>query len=168
MIKIFQATYSHYFKADMQFNLRRRYKSFLSQRGSYAIEFAMTLPILLIILSGTIDYGWYFHIQMGVINATGTAAHAGSQIDAMIDADRYTPSPIEVAHAVANDVWTASALPGVPTFSAAIVGESPDQDIVVTSVLSVPPLVNFFGTTPDIIDYTSTWHMNDQSEHSAF
>lgn len=147
-------------------NLLRRRSVNRAQRGSYAIEFAMTLPILLIILSGTIDYGWYFHVQMGVVNATREAAHAGSQIDpAGIEDQGNMLTPAAAALKVAADVWTASDLPGTPVFNAVINGVAPDRDMVVTSALTVTPLVGFTGAgnTATSINYTSTWHMDDQS-----
>jgi Flp pilus assembly protein TadG len=43
------------------------------QRGAAAVEFALTLPFLVIMLLGTLDYGYYFYVG---VNAT-EAARAG-------------------------------------------------------------------------------------------
>ena len=167
MIKILAATYSHYSEADMKLNLLRRRSVRHTNRGSYAIEFAMTLPVLLIILSGTIDYGWYFHVQMSMVNATREAAHAGSQIDpAGVEDQGVLLTPAASALKVAADVWTAADLPGTPTFTAVINGVAPDKDMVVSSSLAIAPLVGFTtggAGTPTNISYTATWHMDDQS-----
>lgn len=149
----------------MKRNLLRHYSVQQAQRGSYAIEFAMTLPILIIILSGTIDYGWYFHVQMAVINATREGAHAGSQIRNSDVRSGASVGHIETAHRVADDVWTAADLPGQPPyFMPDVRGLAPDKDMVVTSMLQIMPLVGFIGGTPDYIQYEATWHLDDQSE----
>lgn len=44
-----------------------------SRRGSMAVEFALFLVVLMPILSATIDYGFYFHRQACMIQATAAA-----------------------------------------------------------------------------------------------
>ena len=149
----------------MKRNLLRHYSVQQAQRGSYAIEFAMTLPILITILSGTIDYGWYFHVQMAVINATREGAHAGSQIRNSDVRSGASVGHIETAHRVADDVWTAADLQGQPPYFTVVVrGLAPDKDIMVTSSLYSRPLVGFIGGPPHVMDYEATWHLDDQSD----
>lgn len=49
-------------------------------RGAVAIEFALVLPILLILLLGMMDYGWYFFCQLTVTNAAREGARAGTLV----------------------------------------------------------------------------------------
>jgi len=49
-----------------------------SRRGAEALEFALTLPVLLIILGGLIDFGWFATHQSAVHAAASVGARAGS------------------------------------------------------------------------------------------
>jgi Flp pilus assembly protein TadG len=51
-----------------------------SQRGAAAIEFALVLPLLLTLVLGSIDWGWYFFIDQLVTNAAREGARAGSLV----------------------------------------------------------------------------------------
>jgi Flp pilus assembly protein TadG len=48
------------------------------QRGVAAVEFALVLPLLLTVVLGAIDWGWYFFVDQLVTNAAREAARAGS------------------------------------------------------------------------------------------
>ena len=48
------------------------------QRGAAAVEFALVLPILLLLVLGAIDWGWYFFIDQMVTNAAREGARAGT------------------------------------------------------------------------------------------
>jgi hypothetical protein len=49
-------------------------------RGANAIEFALTLPIFLVIFMGGMDWGWYFFIRGQVMNSTLIGCEIGSRI----------------------------------------------------------------------------------------
>jgi hypothetical protein len=46
-------------------------------RGASALEFALVLPVLLLILFGTIEYGWYLTCQFVLNHAVAEGARAG-------------------------------------------------------------------------------------------
>lgn len=48
------------------------------RRGSEAIEFALTVPVLLLLVSGIVDFGWYFWQQRELIDAVRQGARVGS------------------------------------------------------------------------------------------
>jgi len=48
------------------------------ERGVAAIEFALVLPLLLVVVLGTIDWGWYFFVDQLVTNAAREGARAGT------------------------------------------------------------------------------------------
>lgn len=56
--------------------LQRRRRS--RSRGATAIEFALTLPVLVALLTTTMDYGWYFLQEYQFATALGKAARSGS------------------------------------------------------------------------------------------
>lgn len=55
-------------------------RSFLrrDRRGSNAIEFALTVPVLVAMLAGIADYGWFFNQQQSVVAAVREGARAGA------------------------------------------------------------------------------------------
>jgi len=48
------------------------------QRGVAAVEFALVLPLLLTVVMGAIDWGWYFFIDQLVTNCAREGARAGT------------------------------------------------------------------------------------------
>lgn len=46
------------------------------EKGAAAVEFALCIPVLVIILTLIIDYGWYFTNELALINAVSTGARA--------------------------------------------------------------------------------------------
>lgn len=48
------------------------------ERGAAAVEFAIVLPVLIAILCGTIDWGYYFFTREILVNAAREGARAGS------------------------------------------------------------------------------------------
>lgn len=49
-----------------------------SDRGAAALEFAIVLPVLLSLLCGTIDWGYYFFTREIVVNASREGARVGT------------------------------------------------------------------------------------------
>jgi Flp pilus assembly protein TadG len=49
-----------------------------SPRGAAAVEFAIVLPVLLALLCGTIDWGFYFFTREVVVNASREGARVGT------------------------------------------------------------------------------------------
>ncbi len=48
------------------------------ERGAAVVEFALVLPLLLMLVLGAIDWGWYFYTREVVTNAAREGARAGS------------------------------------------------------------------------------------------
>src|SRR6267142_1730292 len=48
------------------------------QRGTAAVEFALVFPLLLTLVLGAIDWGWYFFIDQLVTNSAREGARAGT------------------------------------------------------------------------------------------
>ena len=47
-------------------------------RGSVLIEFVIVLPVFLLLLLASIDWGWYFVLRETAVNATREGARVGS------------------------------------------------------------------------------------------
>ncbi len=69
-----------------------------------AVEFGLTLPVLLVLLAGVVDYGWYFFIDGAVLNATRDAVRMGVVAEAGED-------PSALAEQVVQDVLDDAGLP---------------------------------------------------------
>jgi Flp pilus assembly protein TadG len=52
-----------------------------SERGAAAVEFALILPVFLLIVLGTIDFGYFFFVSEIVGNAAREGARAGSVVE---------------------------------------------------------------------------------------
>ena len=50
------------------------------ENGQSAVEFALVLPILLLIVCGILDFGWLFYNQLSVENACREGARVGCVI----------------------------------------------------------------------------------------
>jgi uncharacterized membrane protein len=74
------------------------------RRAGAAVEFALTLPVLLLLLAGVIDYGWYFFVQGAVLNAAKDAVRMGVVADAGED-------PGTLAEQVMGQVLEDAGLP---------------------------------------------------------
>lgn len=115
------------------------------RRGAQAVEFALTAPILVILIAGTVDYGWYFHHRIVLTDAVAQAAKAASfEVD----------SPATIASAVANDVWTASnQFPGTVSTNTVISGVSPDEIVTVTGTAQYTCLFCLLPMTANGVSY---------------
>ena len=76
------------------------------ERGASAVEFAILLPLMLLIIGGIVDFGRFFFAKIELTNAAREGARA-----AVVTTGTPTPGPTERALA---------ALPGVTTPSVAI------------------------------------------------
>ena len=90
------------------------------RRGAQAVEFVMILPILIMLVSATIDYGWYFQQAMLMSTATQQAARAASTEDSV----NYQT----VGDAVGTHVWNQGEFGTTPTFAISTV-TSPGVDL---------------------------------------
>lgn len=115
------------------------------RRGAQAVEFALTAPILVILIAGTVDYGWYFHHRIVLTDAVAQAAKAASfEVD----------NPGTVASAVANDVWTASGqFTGTVNSTTVLSGTAPDEIVTVTGTAQYTCLFCLLPMTANGVSY---------------
>lgn len=70
--------------------MRRPSRQRTPSKGASAVEFALVLPLLVLLVMGIIDWGYYFYSEQIVVNAAREGARAGSldaPSDAMAQAD---------------------------------------------------------------------------------
>jgi Flp pilus assembly protein TadG len=120
----------------------------LSEDGQATVEFALVLPILLMILCGIIDFGWLFYNQAMVNNACREGARF-----ACVNLTTYNNNYSELQEAVEDNV--ASGLPNYlidsssfdVTVTSGTTAASPyDSCVVVTVKTNMPIFTPVLGT----------------------
>lgn len=109
-----------------------------SERGAAAVEFALVLPILVLILFGVIEFGGVYNAQLMV---TGAAREAAREM-ALHGAPE---AAVDAAHAAAigidgNDLDVSVSLPACAS----------GADVTVTVVYDRPFLTGLFGASVEL------------------
>ncbi|MDT0167842.1 pilus assembly protein [Pseudarthrobacter sp. BRE9] len=125
-------------------------KSKEGQRGAVAVEMAMLLPLLLLILMGTIEFGRVLNVQISMTQA----AREGARYAAI----HYKEAGLNVTAATLAAAPSLSGLPvGVTNNASSCAAGS---NVTVTTTVTLPSLsgflnAGFFGT-PGIFPMTLT------------
>ncbi len=90
-------------------NLKQFKLSFSDNRGVAALEFAILLPVWLMIFFAVLDFSWYLTNLMVMENAVAAGARAGVKIRYWTDEPGETPGSIAV-QAVKHSFWLSSSL----------------------------------------------------------
>jgi Flp pilus assembly protein TadG len=112
------------------------------QRGAAAVEFALVLPILLMVLLGIIDFGLYFYNDLQLTHAARDAARYLSVGDSI---------GAEAAIAEAEDRLVATSSPSV-----SLTPGSQGEETTVT----VTATYNFITPLPTLVGIGSTININ--------
>ncbi len=106
------------------------------RRGAEAIEFALVAPVLLTLIFGSVEYGWFMLNKVQLSKSVAAGARAGAVVaqDAAISAQTR-------AETVATEAW---AIPGSPTFIATVVGDPQvlriDGEVPYSSLTGLAPV----------------------------
>ena len=127
------------------------------ERGAVAIEMAIVLPLLLLIIGGMIDLGRLFFVQTMVTNAAREGARMKSLGYTNTDSDtRVLASSPGLAALVGNPTIVYVACPSSPTPSD---GASATVSAPLFEWLILGNIASFFGATPTAPDPTATASM---------
>jgi Flp pilus assembly protein TadG len=108
------------------------------ERGAVAVEFALVLPVLLMLLLGLFDYGWYFYCELSVTNAAREGARAGTTVPGG-DAARAQATALGCL---------AGSLAAQPTTVNVVIGGAPTT-VTVDVTMHFAPLVGFVPLPSD-------------------
>jgi Flp pilus assembly protein TadG len=99
---------------------RGRVHDRVRDRGAAAVEFALVLPLLMLLVLGCVDWGYYFYIDQLVTNGAREGARAGAVADAAVS------DPYVVARNAALQYLTDVRLTAAATVNA-------DPDVIAGS-----------------------------------
>jgi Flp pilus assembly protein TadG len=127
------------------------YKGLRSESGASAVEFALLLPVLMMILFGIIEFGFALYQQSILTNASREGARLGivqsipaittAQINAAID-NYLTPAGINPANV--TRVIVAGGATGTPVSVALTL---PYTFMVLPNLTALPPMINLTANT---------------------
>ncbi len=97
------------------------------ERGQALVEMAITLPLLLLLLMGIMEMGWYFYNQMSVENGSREGAryaivHAqdttlNTDVTSLVQGMVFGPGTLTVAVAKAGNDISVTVTKTVPTLT---------------------------------------------------
>jgi Flp pilus assembly protein TadG len=116
----------------------RSIRNRLGERGSAAMELSMSLPVILSICAGVIEFGQAFHLRQNLVTAALEAARAGSQLTCP------RPTTAEAIAAAAETLEAAGLDPQLARIALTNAGGEPGTDVVVRLAYDVymPMLAN--------------------------
>ena len=119
------------------------------EKGSAAVEFALCLPILILIFCGIVEYGWYLTNWMVLTNAVSAGARAGIKArDWKVEED-----PAQFAKNAAKDAFWLRSLTGVKVDIIKATQKSPRKIEVRVDSFEYWPLTGFLppGFLPEYL-----------------
>jgi Flp pilus assembly protein TadG len=127
-------------------------------RGSQALEFALVLPVMLLIFSGIMDYSWYFHNQNLISKAIGSASRGAS----VLDSEQSEITPCAFANQEVNNYLASMGIGGQNISVSSQITQSEEGRLEITVSEIYNPL---FGLTitPERILVKTVVRLEDQN-----
>lgn len=113
-------------------------KLWRTDAGQALAEFALVLPVLLLLIAGIVEFGRAFHIQQVVTDASREGARAAVVQDAGVDLD--SAHAIMANRLLSNGIDTAGA-----TLAIGPIGDFRDTGDLMTARVVVPYTMGFVG-----------------------
>lgn len=125
------------------------------RRGSEVVEFAVSLPILLILVSGMIDFGWYYYQQSRLHDAVRHGARLGAVAE-------QEDGPLARASAGVTEQLTVAQVPFTPVITTRFTYDATGDQLI--EVGATAPYVGLWAllNTPYRLQATVVMRMEDQ------
>lgn len=119
-----------------------------ARRGGNAVEFALLLPVWVLIIGATMDFGWLFYHQAVLDSATTIGCRRGALLDPG-DADEHITEILDATTVRMEAVLAAFGMdhPGEFTVNAYTIGEPPARSLVCEVGCRVEPLTGLVTTS---------------------
>jgi hypothetical protein len=117
------------------------------------------MPVLIMILFGIMEYGWFFSQQITMVSAVRDSVRAGAT----------TPQewgPVEAAELQLAKSLAAAGCDGNVYVDISLSGGAPDQLISVSAAFAYEPLIGFVPS-PEMISSALVMRMEDQPDTSV-
>jgi Flp pilus assembly protein TadG len=131
--------------------------SLTSRRGAQAIEFGLLLPVLMMIVSAIVDYGWYFNQRELFVTAVRDGARTGA-----VTKPTSTATYCGAAKDRVNAALTASYFTTGTQVAASTSGVAPDRKITVTAKRDFNKLIGL-APTPARFRLTVVMRLENQT-----
>ncbi len=129
-----------------------------AERGVAAVEMALVLPLLMMLLLGIIDWGWVFYQEFNLASAVRQGARVGVTVP-----PSAAPDPPTTAKATATAALAALGVDvSGATITSAYGGAAPMTTLTVAVKLPYKPIIGFVPT-PKSLSYSMTMMMEQQN-----
>jgi Flp pilus assembly protein TadG len=119
------------------------------RRGQMLLELAIILPLLVTMLLGMLEFGWYFYYLAAVNNAVRTGARTGAAANLTTNNDAAVTAAVTAclghhASGVAIDIWEFSSTtinsysPALPPASAKVINPTREKGNFIVVKASIP------------------------------
>ena len=116
-----------------------------AERGAAAVELAIVLPVLLLVIGGIVDFGRFFYTQIQVTNAAREGARVAVVTPGPDPGDPNIDPIVQRAKAAANPLVVT-----VPTIARCTVGVASDASVTVQASFNwilMGPAIRLVGGT---------------------
>lgn len=126
--------------------MRRMYEKFKKDTGQGLVEFALILPIFLLLIMGMFDYGWLLYGEISV----NAAAKEAARIIVVADGKQMS-----------EKIQNVEAIAGIPSSSLTVPATLPasGSSLTISVTKKVNPLVGFFVKGEQELVGTATMRM---------
>lgn len=114
------------------------FKKFKNEKGQSMVEFAIVLPILLLLICGIMDFGWLYYNQLALMNSVREGARYAVVISTDMDCENKVKTRI-------NTVAPASLKPMQITVTWSKPAAKDEGDVTVVGTSNVHVLTPILG-----------------------
>ena len=130
------------------------------RRGASALEFALTLPVVMVVLAGILEYGWYLFQLSNVVHALRDGTRIGVTVP-LAEATSPTTRAEEHARAIMNGLGVPCDAGDGCTVSAVILPNGDFDVLQLTIEVDYTPIVDLLPS-PGQLQGSFTMMMQEQ------